>query len=227
MIGICSAGAVHALTRPSMSRYRHHWRDILRYPTPSALRCPGDATVHSPPRSPARKPPGTARIVGLQAKPTQKSSNSALPPSSDGPHVNPAPTRPSSDRNRDGPDGHVGPSGKCCRADEVHDHKPARRHRCRTMLTGDGPRPDHRQGIDLPVRLRPVVHQRRHTFTGPTAKRRPPPPRSPSRPAGSARNSRQRRRTQRHRSNRQAGHPHARRRLRHPDVAGQRQPPRS
>ena len=109
----------------------------------------------------------TARVAELEARPNQNSSNSSKPPSSDGPHVKPAPPRPPSGKRRGGQPGHPRHDRVILPPDEVIDHKPDRCRRCAATLAGDDPNPLLDQVLDLPVKLRHVVHHRRHTLECP------------------------------------------------------------
>ena len=113
-----------------------------------------------------------ARIAALEAQLRQNSSNSSKPPSTDGPHVKPAPPRPSSGRKRGGQEGHPRHERTLLPADETHDHKPSHCGQCRAALTGDDPDPILDQVVDLPVKLRHVIHHRRHTLTCPDCQTR-------------------------------------------------------
>lgn len=108
-----------------------------------------------------------ARIADLEAQLRQNSRNSSKPPSSDGPHVKPAPGRTSSGRKRGGQPGHTKRERTILSPDEVHDHKPLKCHHCDAALTGSDPDCWIEQVIELPVKLRHVVHHRRHTLTCP------------------------------------------------------------
>jgi transposase len=110
------------------------------------------------------------RIAALEAKLNQNSSNSSnssKPPSSDGPHVKPAPPKTPTGKRRGGQPGHRKHERVILRPDEVVEHKPARCRRCAVPLTGDDPHPVVDQVLDLPERLRHVVHHRRHTLACP------------------------------------------------------------
>jgi transposase len=109
----------------------------------------------------------TARVAELEAKLNQNSSNSSKPPSSDGPSVKPAPPKPPSGKKRGGQPGHRKHERVILPPDQVFDHKPTRCRRCATALAGDDPNPIVEQVLDLPVKLRHVVHHRRHTLTCP------------------------------------------------------------
>lgn len=107
------------------------------------------------------------RIAALEARLGQNSSNSSRPPSSDGPQVKRGVPRPPSRRNRGGQKGHPKHKRVILPPDEIIDHKPSRCGRCDTPLDGDDPEPVIDQVIDLPVKLRHVIHHRRHTLACP------------------------------------------------------------
>ena len=108
-----------------------------------------------------------ARVAELEAQLKLNSRNSSKPPSSDGPHVKPAPPRTPSDRKRGGQTGHAKSERVILPPDAVVDHKPPRCGRCCTRLSGDDPDPIIDQVIDLPEKMRHVVHHRRHTLCCP------------------------------------------------------------
>jgi transposase len=66
----------------------------------------------------------TARVAELEARLNQNSSNSSKPPSSDGPHVKPAPPTPPSGQRRGGQPGHPRDERVILPPDELCDHKP-------------------------------------------------------------------------------------------------------
>jgi transposase len=105
-----------------------------------------------------------ARVAELEAKLNQNSSNSSNPPSSDGPHVKPAPPKKPSGQRQGGQPGHPKHERVILPPDEVFDHKPKRCRQCAATLTGVDLNPILDQVIDLPVKLRHVVHHRRHTL---------------------------------------------------------------
>jgi transposase len=107
------------------------------------------------------------RIAALEARLGQDSSNSSRPPSSDGPRVKRGVPRPPSQRRRGGQKGHPGHERTILTPDEVIDHKPARCGQCDMPLAGDDPEPTIEQVIDLPVKMRHVIHHRRHTLACP------------------------------------------------------------
>ena len=108
-----------------------------------------------------------ARLADLEAKLNQTSANSSRPPSSDGPHVKPAPPKTPSGKRRGGQPGHPKHERVILPPDRVIDHKPTRCRRCAAALTGDDPHPTVDQVFDLPERLRHVTHHRRHTLACP------------------------------------------------------------
>jgi transposase len=114
----------------------------------------------------------TARVAELEARLGQNSSNSSRPPSSDGPHVKRAPPKPPSGRRRGGQPGHPKHERVILPPDEVLDHKPTRCCRCAAALAGDDPDPMLDQVVELPAKLRHVVHHRRHTLTCPCCQAR-------------------------------------------------------
>ena len=105
------------------------------------------------------------RLADLEARFGQNSSNSSKPPSSDGPHVKPAPPRTPSGKRRGGQPGHPRHDRVILPPDEVIDHKPTHCRSCHAPVTGDDPDPILDQVIELPTRLRHVTHHRRHTLT--------------------------------------------------------------
>lgn len=109
----------------------------------------------------------TARVAELEAKLNRNSSNTSQAPSTDGPHVKPAPPRRPSGQKRGGQPGHPKHERAILPPDEVVDHKPKRCRRCCTTLAGDDPEPIVDQVLELPVKLRHVIHHRRHTLECP------------------------------------------------------------
>ena len=112
----------------------------------------------------AQIPKLEARVAELEAQLKLNSSNSSKPPSSDGPHVKPAPPRTPSGRKRGGQPGHTKHERVILPPDEVVDHKPPRCGRCCSKLSGEDPDPIVDQVIDLPEKMRHVIHHRRHTL---------------------------------------------------------------
>ena len=108
-----------------------------------------------------------ARLADLEATLNQTSANSSRPPSSDGPHVPPAPPKTPSGKRRGGQPGHPRHERVVLPPDQVIEHKPTRCRHCATALTGDDPHPIVDQVFDLPAQLRHVIHHRRHTLECP------------------------------------------------------------
>jgi transposase len=106
-----------------------------------------------------------ARLADLEARLDQNSTNSSKPPSSDGPHVKPAPAKTPSGKRRGGQPGHPRHERVILPPDQVIDHKPTHCRSCHAAIAGDDPRPIIDQVIELPARLRHVTHHRRHTLT--------------------------------------------------------------
>jgi transposase len=109
----------------------------------------------------------SSRVAELEARLNQNSSNSSQPPSSDPPSAKPAPPKLPSGKKRGGQPGHPKHERTILPPDEVHDHRPSHCSACRTSLRGDDPAPAVEQVIELPSKLRHVVHHRRHTLTCP------------------------------------------------------------
>ena len=109
----------------------------------------------------------TARVAELEARLNQDSSNSSKPPSSDGPHVKPAPPKTPSGKRRGGQPGHPKHERVILPPDVVIDHKPTHCRGCHAVLAGDDPEPVIDQVIELPTQLRHVTHHRRHTLACP------------------------------------------------------------
>ena len=108
-----------------------------------------------------------ARVAELESKLDRNSSDTSQAPSADGPHVKPAPPRRPSGKKRGGQPGHPKHERVILPPDEVVDHKPKRCRRCRHALAGDDPEPIVDQVLELPVKLRHVVHHRRHALACP------------------------------------------------------------
>lgn len=108
-----------------------------------------------------------ARIAELEARLNRSSSNSSRPPSSDPPHLKPAPPRTPSGRRRGGQPGHRRHGRIRLEPDEVVDARPDRCRRCGEGLAGDDPEPIVRQVFEVPV-IRPrVVEHRLHRLACP------------------------------------------------------------
>lgn len=109
----------------------------------------------------------TAGVAMLEAKLGQDSSNSSRPPSSDGPQVKRGVPRQPSQRRRGGQKGHTKHERVILPPDEVIDHKPQWCGHCNTPLVGNDPEPIIDQVVDLPLKMRHVIHHRRHTLACP------------------------------------------------------------
>ena len=107
------------------------------------------------------------RIAQLEAQLKLNSKNSSKPPSSDGPHVKPAPPKTPSGKKRGGQPGHKKHERTILPPDETIEHKPTECQYCHTALVGDDPHPEIHQTIDLPVKMRHVTHHRQHTLNCP------------------------------------------------------------
>ncbi len=125
-----------------------------------------------------------ARVAELEARLGQNSSNSSKPPSSDGPQGKPAPPKTPSGKRRGGQPGHRKHERVILPPDQVLDHKPTRCRRCAAALTGDDPHPLVDQVLDLPDKLRHVVHHRRHTLACPCCGTRTTAPPVPAAASG-------------------------------------------
>jgi transposase len=110
----------------------------------------------------------TQRIAQLEAQLNPNSSNSSQPPSSDPPSVKPAPPKTPSGKKRGGQPGHPKHQRTLLPPDEIVEHKPSHCSHCQHPLTGDDPNPRIDQVIDLPQKMRYVLHHRRHTLTCPS-----------------------------------------------------------
>ena len=81
--------------------------------------------------------------------------------------MKPAPARTPSGKARGGQPGHPKPERAILPPDEVIGHEPTHCRRCATPRAGDEPGPTVDPVLDLPARLRHVVHHRRHTLACP------------------------------------------------------------
>lgn len=98
----------------------------------------------------------------LRARLQQNSTNSSRPPSSDPPHVKPAPPRPPTGRRRGGQPGHPRHERKLLPPTRVVEHRPVACDHCGTLLLGTDPRPEVRQVVEWPRPEPQVVHHRLH-----------------------------------------------------------------
>ncbi|AMV39240.1 Transposase IS66 family protein [Planctomyces sp. SH-PL62] len=107
------------------------------------------------------------QIADLKASLKQDSSDSSRPPSSDPPHLKPAPPRKPSGRRRGGQPGRRRNDRIRLEADEVVDARPDRCRRCGEALAGDDPAPLARQVCEVPAVRPHVVEHRLHGLTCP------------------------------------------------------------
>lgn len=97
-----------------------------------------------------------ARIAALEARLAQNSGNSSRPPSSDPPHLKPAPPRPPSGKRRGGQPGHRRHERVRLEPDVVLEVRPQSCRGCGEALAGDDPEPVVRQVFEVPP-VRPHV----------------------------------------------------------------------
>jgi transposase len=108
-----------------------------------------------------------ARIADLEARLEQNSANSSRPPSSDPPHLKPAPPRPPSGKRRGGQPGHRRHERVRLEPDQVVQVRPESCRRCGGALAGDDPGPVVRQVVEVPPVRPHVVEYRTHRRTCP------------------------------------------------------------
>jgi len=108
-----------------------------------------------------------ALVANLRARLGLNSSNSSKPPSSDGPHVKPAPPRVPSGKRPGGQPGHTRHERTRREPTQVIDLKPCSCGRCGSALVGDDPDPVRRQVVELPPVRPDVTEYRMHTLTCP------------------------------------------------------------
>ena len=108
-----------------------------------------------------------ARIVELESRLKQDSSNSSRPPSSDPPGRRPYPPRKPSGRKRGGQPGHRRNDRIRLEPDVVVDVKPDNCRRCDEPLLGDDPEPLVRQVFEVPEVKPIVVEYRLHRLICP------------------------------------------------------------
>src|SRR5215211_8291515 len=89
-----------------------------------------------------------ARLADLEARLGQTSANSSKPPSSDPPHVKPAPPRTPSGRRRGGQPGHPRHTRPELPPDAIVHLRPDTCGRCRTRLLGEDAAPLRHQVIE-------------------------------------------------------------------------------
>ncbi len=108
-----------------------------------------------------------ARVAELEARLGQNSANSSRPPSSDGPHVKPAPPEPPSGEAKGGQLGHPRNDRPVLPPDAVVELRPAACPDCRHALAGDDPDPVVHQVVELPPVRPHVTEYRRHRLACP------------------------------------------------------------
>ena len=109
----------------------------------------------------------TTRVAELEARLNQNSTNSSKPPSSDAPHVKPAPPQPPSGKRRGGQPGHPKAERTLLPPDEIRTLKPDTCRGCARPLTGDDPDPAVHQVHELPVVTPHVTEYRCHRLRCP------------------------------------------------------------
>ena len=107
------------------------------------------------------------RIAALEARLGQNSSNSSRPPSSDSPHVKPAPSKKPSGKRRGGQPGHRRAERIKLEPDVVVPLKPGRCRSCDHRLQGEDPQPLVHQVHEIPEVRPHVTEYRRHRLTCP------------------------------------------------------------
>ena len=112
-----------------------------------------------------------ARLADLEARLNQNSSNSSQPPSSDGPHVKPAPAKARTGKSRGGQPGHPKRTRPELPPDTVVELRPDACDRCAHPLTGTDPQPLRDQVLELPPVRPQVTEYRRHRLTCPNCGR--------------------------------------------------------
>jgi transposase len=104
-----------------------------------------------------------ARVKELEARLNLNSSNSSQPPSSDGPHVKPAPPRKPSGKRKGGQPGHPKHSRPLLPPDQIVELQADACGGCGAPLSGDDPAPLIHQVIEIPPPPKPeVTEYRRH-----------------------------------------------------------------
>ena len=109
----------------------------------------------------------TARVAELEHRLGQTSANSSKPPSSDGPHVKPAPPKTPSGMAKGGQPGHPRNDRPRLPPDAVVELRPAACPDCRHALAGDDPDPVVHQVVELPPVRPHVTEYRRHRLACP------------------------------------------------------------
>jgi transposase len=111
------------------------------------------------------------RIQDLEARLNRDSSNSSRPPSSDPPHVKPAPPKAPTGRKRGGQPGHRRHARPDLPPDTIIDIRPDVCTRCSSPLSGDDPAPVRLQVVEIPPVRPHVTEYRRHRLPCPACGR--------------------------------------------------------
>ena len=109
----------------------------------------------------------TVRVAELEHRLGQNSANSSRPPSSDGPHVKPAPPKTPSGKAKGGQPGHPWNERPLLPPDAVVELRPAAYPDGRHALAGDDPEPLAHQVVELPPVRPHVTEYRRHRLACP------------------------------------------------------------
>jgi transposase len=112
-----------------------------------------------------------ARMAELEARLNQNSSNSSKPPSSDPPHVKPAPPQPPSGKRKGGQPGHPRRTRPVLPPDEVVELRADTCTHCRAPISGEDLHPLTHQVIEVPPVRPHVTEYRRHRLTCPCCRR--------------------------------------------------------
>jgi transposase len=117
-----------------------------------------------------------AEVTALRDRLNRDSSNSSKPPSSDPPHVKPAPPRAPSGKRRGGQPGHPMHTRPHLPPDKIVHLRPGACGRCGCRLVGDDAAPLRHQVVEIPP-VRPIVTEfRRHRLPCPNCGRVVCPP---------------------------------------------------
>jgi transposase len=108
-----------------------------------------------------------AEVAELKARLNQSSANSSKPPSSDAPHLKPAPPERPLGRRSGGQPGHPKAERTLLPPDEIRPLKPDRCRDCSRALSGEDPNPLVHQVHELPVLKPHVIEYRCHRLRCP------------------------------------------------------------
>lgn len=111
------------------------------------------------------------RVRELEARLNQNSSNSSQPPSSDPPHLKPAPPATPTGKRKGGQPGHPRHTRATLPPDEVIELRADTCPHCQTPLLGNDPHPLTHQVIEIPPVVPHVTEYRRHRLTCPRCRR--------------------------------------------------------